>query len=178
MSKRIAIVYGTTEGHTRKICEHLANELRRRDDQVEIFEGSQLPEGFELADFDGIIVGGSLHEGKHQRYIRQFADEHAAELTAMPSAFFSVSLSAAGDDDTEARRYMQAFLNDAGWSPAQKDIFAGALKYTQYNWLKRFVMKKISASSGGDVDTSQDFEYTDWDEVTRFADEFHDLLAG
>jgi menaquinone-dependent protoporphyrinogen oxidase len=38
-------------------------------------------------------------------------------------------------------------------------------------------MKQISGSEGGDTDTSRDFEYTDWDEVTRFAEAFFAELS-
>ena len=40
----------------------------------------------------------------------------------------------------------------------------GALLYTRYNPVNRWMMKRI--------DTSQDYEYTDWNEVRAFADEF------
>jgi menaquinone-dependent protoporphyrinogen oxidase len=56
--------------------------------------------------------------------------------------------------------------------------FAGALKYTRYSWLKRMLMKHIAEKEGGDVDTSRDFEYTDWEQVTRFAERFFAALDG
>ena len=37
-------------------------------------------------------------------------------------------------------------------------------------------MKHIAAQEGGDVDTSKDFEYTDWAEVGLFADGFFGAL--
>ncbi len=40
------------------------------------------------------------------------------------------------------------------------------------------LMKHIAAKEGGETDTSRDFEYTDWDEVTRFAETFASALAG
>lgn len=173
-SHRIAIIYGTTEGHTRKIAEHLAETLRHHDDRVELILGSELDPDFDPTAYEGIIVGASIHEGKHQRYVRGLAKKHAPVLNEMPSAFFSVSLSAA-DDATlaEAVGVMDELLEKSGWTPRQKQPFAGALKYTQYSWLKRFLMKKISASHGGETDTSHDFEYTDWEQVTRFAESFH-----
>ncbi|QDG51788.1 menaquinone-dependent protoporphyrinogen IX dehydrogenase [Persicimonas caeni] len=178
MNHRIAIIYGTTEGHTRKICEHIAQTLRDHDDQVEIVLGSEFDDAFELSDFDGVIVGGSLHAGTHQRYIRAFVDEHLEELQSMPSAFFSVSLSAASEDTRDdAQGALDTFLEETGWTPEQAEIVAGALKYTEYNWFKRFAMKKISASSGGDTDTSQDYEYTDWEQLSRFAEAFHERLG-
>lgn len=177
MNHHVAIVYGTTEGQTRKICEHMAQQLRHHDDRVEILHGAELPIDFELHEYDGIVVAASLHEGKHQRYIRDFAAEHADELSSMPSAFVSVSLSAASEDTRpDAQKCVDEFVEETGWKPTVAEPVAGALKYTKYNWLKRFLMKKISASAGGDTDTSQDYEYTDWDQVDELIEEFHARL--
>lgn len=49
---------------------------------------------------------------------------------------------------------------------------AGTLRYTRYGFFKRFLMKQINKREGGDTDTSRDYEYTDWDAVTAFANEF------
>jgi menaquinone-dependent protoporphyrinogen oxidase len=49
---------------------------------------------------------------------------------------------------------------------------AGALPYSKYNFFIRFIMRRIAAQAGGDVDTSRDYEYTDWGAVDRFASQF------
>ncbi len=38
------------------------------------------------------------------------------------------------------------------------------------------IAQHIAAKEGGETDTSRDFEYTDWDEVTRFAESFAGAL--
>jgi hypothetical protein len=53
--------------------------------------------------------------------------------------------------------------------------FAGALEYTQYNRLERALMKRIAKKEGGFTDTSNDHEYTDWAQVTNFAERFSAL---
>lgn len=57
-------------------------------------------------------------------------------------------------------------------NPTRVELIAGALKYTQYNPLVRFIMRRIAATAGGDLDTSRDYEYTDWAAVDRFVIEF------
>lgn len=54
---------------------------------------------------------------------------------------------------------------------------AGALKYTEYDYFKRLIMKMISKKEGGATDTSQDYEYTKWDEVTKFVNEFANKIS-
>jgi menaquinone-dependent protoporphyrinogen oxidase len=58
-------------------------------------------------------------------------------------------------------------------------LFAGALLYTQYGFLKRHLMKKIASDKGSlDTDTSRDYVYTEWDGVQRFTEDFLVTLAG
>jgi len=85
-----------------------------------------------------------------------------------------VSLSAGGPGakPEAARRYLETFLNQVDWRPPQTATFAGALQYSKYGAFKRLLMRMIVGIAGGDTDMTQDYEYTDWNAVDRFADEF------
>jgi menaquinone-dependent protoporphyrinogen oxidase len=50
------------------------------------------------------LVGASIHIGRHQREAAAFVEGHAARLNGNPSAFFSVSLSAASRNHVEVAR--------------------------------------------------------------------------
>jgi menaquinone-dependent protoporphyrinogen oxidase len=113
--------------------------------------------------------------GEHQDAIGAFAREHRDGLAARPSAFFQVCLSSASDDAerrAEATGYLDAFAEKTAWQPDTVASFAGALRFSEYGFLKRLMMKKIAAEATGDTDTSRDYEYTDWEAVDRFAVEF------
>jgi menaquinone-dependent protoporphyrinogen oxidase len=108
-----------------------------------------------------------------------FVKANLAVLQEKPSAFFSVSLSAAGDDDrheADIERLLTEFSEQTGWHPDRMEAIAGALMYTQYNLIVRFLMKRISKKEGGDTNTSRDYEYTDWDGVTEFARAFAGMV--
>ena len=175
---RVLIVYGTTEGHTAKIAQHVGDAIRRLGHEVHVRHAPEIADS-EVAEHDAVIVGGSLHEGRYQRAIRDFVERHGQRLASMPSAYFCESLAAASRDPSERaepQRIARERLERAGWTPETLASFAGALKYTQYSWLKRKLMRYIASKEGGDTDTSRDFEYTDWDEVTRFAETFAQRL--
>ena len=174
----VLIIYGTTEGQTAKIAQHIGDIGRRHGHQVTVAHAPDFSDE-DLETFDAVIVGGSVHEWHYQRAVRDFVEHHKAFLASRPSAFFSVSMAAASHDPDEradARRIAEEFVRRAGWTPNEIASFSGALKYTQYSWFKRAVMKHIAAQEGGDVDTSKDFEYTDWAEVGLFADGFFGAL--
>jgi menaquinone-dependent protoporphyrinogen oxidase len=66
------------------------------------------------------------------------------------------------------RAYVACFLADASWKPRWTATFSGALRYTRYGLVTRWVMKMISRATGGPTDTSRDYDFTDWDAVERF----------
>jgi menaquinone-dependent protoporphyrinogen oxidase len=177
--KPILIVYGTTEGQTRKIAEFIAERLRSQGQKVTVVD-SATPAAEQLMPvYAGAFVGGSLHQHRHQSSLVHFVKANATWLNAIPTAFFSVSLAAAGPDagaQAEARKLADEFVADTGLKPCMVRLVAGALKYTRYDFFKRFIMRMIAKHAGGDTDTSQDHEYTDWDDVRRFVDEYLELL--
>jgi menaquinone-dependent protoporphyrinogen oxidase len=54
---------------------------------------------------------------------------------------------------------------------------AGAINFTEYNWLLRAYMKYAAKLNGGSTDTSRDHEYTDWHQVDGFASSIADLVS-
>jgi menaquinone-dependent protoporphyrinogen oxidase len=73
-----------------------------------------------------------------------------------------------GGDDPNG--YLAAMFDSVGWRPPLTAAFAGALKYRRYNFLLRFVMKRIAKAGGHATDTSRDHVYTDFARVLEFAD--------
>jgi menaquinone-dependent protoporphyrinogen oxidase len=173
---RALIIYGTTEGQTAKIAQHLAHAGRRLGHGVDVLKASEIPEGAALDGYSAVLVGGSLHEGRYQREVARFVEQHKRWLhDRRLSGFFSVSLGAASrhaDEVADVERMMEAFGVVHGWLPDMTASFAGALKYTQYNWLKRALMRHVARNEGGSTDTTRDHEYTDWKQVDRFARRF------
>jgi menaquinone-dependent protoporphyrinogen oxidase len=166
---RILILHATIEGHTARVAARIAQHLRDRGHAVQSHRAEMARVGLDLAGFDAVIVGASVHYGRHPAHLRKWVRRHRADLAALPGAFFSVSLSARTKPPA-AQRYLQTFLRQVGWQPQQTATFAGALPYSKYAPWKRLLMIAFVALAGGDTDASRDYEYTDWDAVRRFAD--------
>jgi menaquinone-dependent protoporphyrinogen oxidase len=99
----------------------------------------------------------------------------------MPSAFFSVSGSAGSREargKIDAQRCIDDFLRETGWRPILTESIAGAMAFTKYNPIVRWVLKQISKRNGGPTDTSHDHELTDWTEVEQFAGAFMTMVNG
>lgn len=168
----IYIPYGTSEGQTARIAEYIADVVRHHGHEAEPVDveesGQTVPEGY-----DGVIVGASIHMGKHDKDVVDFVLKNLDTLQRVPSAFFSVSLAAHGDSE-EAEGYVEQFAQQTGWRPNTVALFGGALLYTQYGFIKRHMMKKIARDKPGNLgtDISRDYVYTEWDGVRRFTEDF------
>jgi menaquinone-dependent protoporphyrinogen oxidase len=170
---KLLIIYGTTEGQTRKIARFMETVLQDAGHKVTIADASDEPPVPD--DYDAILIGGSIHIHQYQSAVTHYIIRNVTALNKMPGAFFSVCLAVASDlkeEHQEAQRIADNFLERTGWKPLMTTQIAGALKYTQYDFFKRFIMKMIAKREGRTTDTSQDYEYTDWDEVKKFVSEF------
>jgi menaquinone-dependent protoporphyrinogen oxidase len=171
---RFLIVYGSAYGQTERIAQRIGQVLMNHDHAVTLHRGDRLPAQLLLREYDVALVAASVHAGRHQRYIEGFVRHHVRELNAMPSAFISVSGSAASstpEGRAGADQCVTTFLRDTSWQPRATRTFGGALAYTQYNWFVRVLMRWISRRNGGPTDTSRDHDLTDWLAVERFARE-------
>jgi menaquinone-dependent protoporphyrinogen oxidase len=182
--KPVLLIYATREGQTRRIAEHLGNLLGEQKHLFVLVDAAHIPHDLHFDKFSAAIVGASLHIGKYEPEMAKFVKRHAAELNRMPSMFLSVSLAQASADNPAAtqqkreeserhvRKATAAFLAETGWAPARTASVAGSLRYTRYNFLTRFMMRRIAKRAGMPLDTTRDYEYTNWEKLDQTIGEF------
>jgi menaquinone-dependent protoporphyrinogen oxidase len=169
----ILLAYASSEGQTKKIAERISLDLQVLSVAVEVVPIADAP--INLDQYDAVLVGASIHVGKHPPEAVEFVQAHRARLAATPSAFFSVSLAAADHDDehqAQAQRYVQEFFDQVDWHPELVGCFGGALRYTQYGFVKKLIVRHIAKTTDKATDTHHDHEYTDWDDVDHFTQAF------
>ncbi len=174
---KLLLVYGTTEGQTHKVARFVAGHLAHRGHQTRIVSAIEATAAANPREFDAVVIAASVHTGRYQSAIIHFVRKHLAAINARPNAFLSISLSAASNDENDARgldRCVADFTQRTGWIPQHTHHVAGAFRYRSYGLLKRWAMRYIARRKGVSTDTSRDHELTDWPELARFAD----LLAG
>jgi menaquinone-dependent protoporphyrinogen oxidase len=170
---RILVLYATTEGHTRKVADTIGDAMRANGLDVDIIHVDETDP--DPSQYSAVIVAASVHAGGYQKPVRRWVGAHAGRLAAMPTAFVSVCLAVLSKNEAgrqEATAIPERFFTATNWHPGMVKIAAGALLYTQYNFLTRWIMKRIVAKAGGDTDTSRDYVYTDWDDLKAFAGDF------
>jgi len=161
------VLYSSTHGHTARIAERIAKALEASGAVVDL-RAADVQHDVSPVDYDVVVVGASVHAGRHQPEVADWARRHAATLTRIPSAFLSVSMSAEHDEEA-ARRYADEFAETTGWTPRHVACLAGALQYREYNFVTRLMVRSLMGREGLPTDTSRDHDFTDWDAVDHFA---------
>lgn len=172
---RILLIYSTVEGQTRKIANHIAKTLSGNGHDVNLLDATDVQEAPAADSFDVAIIAAPVHIATFPAPLRRFVKANTETLMARPGAFVTVSLSAASANESEMAELgeiVEKFGNETGWWPVSVHHAAGALKYTEYDFFRRWMLKRIAEKEGGPTDTSRDHEFTDWDALDGFVTGF------
>jgi menaquinone-dependent protoporphyrinogen oxidase len=186
--KPVLIAYATREGHTRDVADRVAVTLNELGRPAVLLDVQQLDRAIVLEDFSGAILAASVHAGAHEDAMVDFVKTNRDALAVRPTAFLSVSLTEATAEDPDrtaeeraeaagtVEETVEKFLDETGWRPTAVQPVAGALLYTRYGRVLRWMMRRIARDAGGDADTSTDHVYTDWEALGHFVRAFLDQL--
>ncbi|WP_458189853.1 flavodoxin domain-containing protein [Haladaptatus sp. NG-WS-4] len=146
----LLVTYGTGEGQTGKVAEHIDSVLTDRGFDVTTVHVSNASD-VAVDEFDGVLVGASINNGEHQPEVLAFVEEHVESLAARPSGFFQLSLASVFSfkwASNGAMEYVEEFVDATGWHPDRFGLFGGALKYTQYDRKMRWLFKAAALVLG------------------------------
>jgi len=172
----VLLLYSSVYGQTRRICERMQRVLDGLGHAADVVPLDGRPDP---SAYDGVFIGASIRHGKHDPAVLEFVCEHQQALESRPSGFFSVSLVArkAGKNTPEGNPYMRAFLAGCPWRPGLLGVFGGELDYRRYGFVDRAAIRFIMWLTGGPRDPHTKVEFTDWQEVERYAGRIAGLVA-
>ena len=170
---KVLISFASTEGQTRKIAERIAVHARELGHEASIYDTATLLNVPSIDAFDAVIVAASVHEKRHQDSTTNFTIAHRDQLHLMPSAFISVSLSAATEDgQAEARGYVDRFITNTRWLHPKILMLGGALRLSETDYFQQQVLKDVLMKRGDTLAVDIDYEFTDWEALEIFIKDF------
>ncbi|PID51272.1 MAG: menaquinone-dependent protoporphyrinogen IX dehydrogenase [Pasteurellales bacterium] len=167
------ILYVTADGQTKRIAENIAENIQG---EISIFSLQEHKiSAQQLNNADQIIIGASIRYGHFKPIVAKFIAQHYEILNQKKSAFFSVNIVARkpGKNTAQTNAYTKKFLQKIKWKPTIAEVFAGRLMYPKYRWYDRLAIQFIMRLTGGETDTTKEFEYTNWKQVKAFAEKFN-----
>lgn len=172
---RVVLLYGSDERQTEKIANYMADIIVSYGHQSFCLNIKYLPHIFDIRGYDRIVVGASIHAGQYQRYVIDWVHSNKNVLRMLPNAFYSVSMMAS-QNSREARQevqdYIQSFVQESEWKPNHIASFGGALRFQEYSFFKKLLVKRVMSQKGIEVDIENNMEFTDWGGVTDFVTAF------
>lgn len=170
----VLICYASTEGQTRKIARFCAHHLIAKGHSVEVISADDAQD-LALEIFDAAILAGSVHVGKIQAELADFAAAHAGALNLRPSLYLQVSLAAASEDAkdlADLKTIATEFCDTAGWTPGAVHQVAGAFRFSEYDFFRSWAMRWIASVKKQKIDPGKDTEYTDWPALAAALDDW------
>ena len=165
----ILILYSTTDGHTKKICQKIQSVVEQYGHEVKLIsiDDESL---VDLELFDKIVVGASIRYGKHNKKIIDFVVRNEKILENKPSAFFSVNVVARKPDKNQPDNnpYTRKFLKQVPWRPNEVAVFAGKIDYQKYRFFDRLTIRLIMYITNGPTNPKTVADFTDWEQVESF----------
>jgi len=166
----ILIIYSTTDGHTKKICQKIRWVLEQYSHVVKLVSiDDECHVEAEL--FDKIVIGASIRYGKHNKKVLDFVKQNKDILQNKPAAFFSVNVVARkpNKNQPDTNPYMQKFLQQVAWRPDKLAVFAGEIDYQKYLFFDRMMIRLIMYITHGPTSLDTVTDFTNWEQVEEFA---------
>ena len=176
MYKRL-IIYSSTDGQTKLICERIKN-LSQFNNQTKLIEIERSTKE-DLKPYEVIIIGASIRYGKHSLSVLNFVKENIENFKHKKTVFFSVNMVARKENKNlpETNPYLIKFLKLSKWKPDKKAVFAGKIDYPKYNFFDKQIIRLIMLITKGPTDTSKSYEFTDWSKVDDFTREIDQISS-
>ncbi len=169
------IIYSTTDGQTKKICEAIKeNSINKNSCEIISLEEAT---NKKIDEYEKIIIGASIRYGRHNSSVYKFIENHKNILEEKKSAFFSVNVVARKPDKNtpETNPYIIKFLKKSSWQPKKLGVFAGKIDYPKLGLLNKNVIRLIMFITNGPTNVNNTYEFTDWQKVKKFAREFDEI---
>ena len=158
------IVYCSSHGTTEKAVRFLSEGL---DGKVLTVDLKRDKEQFDLAKFDTVIIGGSIHAGNIQRKIKQFIRNNLNTLLEKNIGLF---LCCMHDGESAIEQFNNAFPQELRKNSAAMGLFGGEFLLSEMNFLEKQIVKKVS---GATIDQSN----LDYEAIKEFATKLNHMKS-
>jgi menaquinone-dependent protoporphyrinogen oxidase len=158
MRPSILVAYASKKGSTAEVATFVGRRLRERGLVVDVRKAAEVEN---LAFYDGVVLGGSIHFGRWHDDAASFMRRFAAALEERPLAVFALGPKTASPDDlAESRAQLDRALGHA--DPTTVAVFGGVIDPERL----RFPFNRLPASDA-----------RDWTTIAAWADDVASLVA-
>lgn len=159
MTMKTLIVYASKYGFTRDCVQRLKDNLDGDVTTVDLKESSEKM----VAQYDHVIIGGSIYMGMLNKVLKKWMEEHQAILLSKKLGLF-ITCSAVGD--VADKQIKSNFSQDLYQKAEIKDYFGGKLDVDKASFFDKLIIKMVSKADKSERETSKGMEQ---ERIEKFA---------
>lgn len=137
VNMKTAIIYASTHGTTAKVAAMLSEKFGENNTRLFDLRNKERPD---LAEFDRVILGGSIHAGMIQRKVKKYCEKHMVELLGKPLGLFICGMNEPEFDKELKEAFPELLLSHA----KSKKAVGGEFLFGKMNFFQKAIVKKIS----------------------------------
>lgn len=131
------IIYISTHGTTEKLAKKIADSIEYQCDLYNLKQGGKL----NLADYDMVFLGGSIHAGSIQRKMKKFIQKNREVLLQKKLGLF---LSCMMKGDKAIEQFNNAFPEDLRQHAFATACLGGEFLFEKMNFFQKAIVKKVA----------------------------------
>lgn len=165
--RKVLVAYASKAGSTGEVAEAIGQVLNAKGITVDV---RQVKKVKDVSGYQAFVIGSAIRMGRWLPEATKFLEVHKNELSQSPTAFFTVCLTLAEDNEknrSEVKGYMQSVR--AILEPVSLGLFGGKLDLGKLSFIERFIMANLIKAREGD--------FRDWDAIRGWAGELATQLS-
>jgi menaquinone-dependent protoporphyrinogen oxidase len=131
------VAYATKYGCTEKCAKRIAEELGSDVELLDLGKSSSVS----LADYETVIIGGSVYIGKVQKEVSEFCTRHLEELKNKRLGLFICGMAEGEGMITEMKASFPSELLERA---VAKEFLGGEFLVDNMNFIDKFMLKKMA----------------------------------
>ena len=134
---RNLILYASTHGCTENCAQKLQEGLEGESVLLHIRRATEVS----LADFDRILIGGSIHAGRIQKAVRRFCENKIKVLLKKTIGLFLCCME---EGETADEQFQNAFPEKLRKHATVTGLFGGAFDFDRMTGIERVIVRRIA----------------------------------
>ena len=131
------VAYASRHGTAEKIAHLISLELEHC--QVRLLDLKHENPRFDLAEYENVIVGGSIHYGEIQNVVKDFCNKYHHELMQKGLGLFLCYMR----DEVAKKEFDHAFPESLQNHAKALGYFGGEILFEKMNLVERFVVSTV-----------------------------------
>jgi len=131
------ILYATRHGCAEKCAAKLDAALQGEATTKNFKDAGRI----DLADYETVVIGGSIHAGKVQKVVKDYC---AKNLEVLKNKRLGLFLCCMEEGPKAEVQFAGAFPEVLIGAATTKSLFGGEFDFDRMNWLEKAIIKKIS----------------------------------